>query len=266
MSKDIKYSINIKDLSCTLGNEKIINNINLNIESNKFYSIIGPNGSGKTTLLRNISKAIEPLSQTIFVIGSDIKKLKFKELSKKIAYVPQSTQLDFNFSVMDIVLMGRTPYLKRFQNESTYDLEMAENAMNLTNTWHLRDRNINELSGGERQRVIIARAIVQQTDILLLDEPISNLDIQHQIKILDTLKTLNIEKKLTIIAVLHDLNIAAQYSDYLILVNKGEVQSQGTPEKVLTRKNILDVYNLDTYIIQNPITQKPHIIPIGKKF
>ena len=266
MSEKILYSIKINNLNCTLGNEKILNNIDLNIQKNKFYSIIGPNGSGKTTLLKNISKTLEPLKSTLFIDDIDIKNLKNKELAKKVACVPQNTQINFDFSAMDIVLMGRTPYLKRFQNESSSDIEIVKNAMNITNTWHLKDKNINDLSGGERQRVIIARSLAQQTNILLLDEPISNLDIHHQIKILDTIKTLNIEKNITVITVLHDLNIAAEYSDYLILLNKGNILSQGTPQNVLTKENIKKVYNMDICVLENPISQKPHIIPIGKKF
>lgn len=266
MFEDITYPIKINNLSCTLGSEKILHSINLNIEKNKFYSIIGPNGSGKTTLLKNITKAVEPLKNTIFINELEIQKLKNKEFAKKIAYVPQSTQINFDFSVMDIVLMGRTPYLKRFQSEGANDIQIAKNVMKLTDTWNLKDKNINDLSGGERQRVIIARAIVQETGILLLDEPISNLDIHHQIKVLDTIKTLNKEQELTVVIVLHDLNLAAQYSDYLILINEGKIQSQGIPENVLTPENIKEVYNMEICILKNPITHKPHIIPIGKKF
>lgn len=266
MSNNIKYPIEIKNLNCSLGNEKILHNIDLKVEKNKFYSIIGPNGSGKTTLLKNISKTLEPLKNSVFIDSTDIKAFKNKDLARKISCVPQNTEINFDFSVMDIVLMGRTPYIKNFQSESKSDIEIAENAMNLTNTLHLKDKNINDLSGGERQLVIIARAIAQETDILLLDEPISNLDIHHQIKILDTIKTLNIKKHITVITVLHDLNIAAQYSDYLMLIKKGELQSSGIAEDVLTQENIKKVYNMDTCIIKNPVTGKPLIIPIGKKF
>lgn len=260
------YPIKINNLNCTLGNEQILYNINLKIEKHKFYSIIGPNGSGKTTLLKNISKALEPDKNTIFIEEKDIRELKNKELAKKIAYVPQNTQIDFDFPVMDLVLMGRAPYLKNFQNESSTDIDIVKNAMKLTNTWYLKDRNINDISGGERQRVLIARALAQQTDILLLDEPISNLDIHHQISVLDTIKTLNIEKNITVVTVLHDLSIAAQYSDYLILMDKGKLQAQGIPEDVLTAENIKKVYDMDILILKNPITQKPYIIPVGKSF
>lgn len=266
MSDDKSYSIKINNLSCTIGNDEILHNINLIIEKNKFYSIIGPNGSGKTTLLKNISKTLEPPKNTIFIDGKDLRDLRANHLAKEMAYVPQNTQINFDFSVMDIVLMGRTPYLKRFQSESSHDIETAKKAMDLTNIWHLRDKNINNISGGERQRVIIARAMVQQTKILLLDEPISNLDIHHQVNILDTIKTLNLEKNITVIAVLHDLNMAAEYSDYLILLHQGKIQAEGRPESVLTEDNIKKVYNMDICILKNPITKKPYIIPVGKNF
>lgn len=262
-----KYSyspIIINNLNYSYGENHILNNININFERNKFYSIIGPNGSGKTTLLKNILRTIPIESKSIYIDGKDLTCFKNKELAKKISSVPQNTNIDFQFSVFDIVLMGRTPYLKRFATEGDKDLKIVEEAMEMTNTWHLRDKNINELSGGERQRVIIARALAQQCEIILLDEPISNLDIQHQIEILDTIKYLN--RNITIIAVLHDLNLAAQYSDSLILLNNGRIVSHGTVEEVLTEKNIRNAYNLDTYIIKNPVTGKPHIIPISKNY
>ncbi|EET85300.1 ABC transporter related protein [Clostridium carboxidivorans P7] len=157
--------------------------------------------------------------------------------------------------------MGRSPHISRFQQESKEDYDIVENAMKITNTWHFRDKYINQLSGGEQQRVVIARALAQDTDIILLDEPISHLDIHHQIEILDTIKSLS--KKVTIIAVLHDLNLAAQYSDYLILVNKGSIAFQGTPEEVLIEENIKKVYDINMCMIKNPVTGKPYIIPIG---
>jgi iron complex transport system ATP-binding protein len=193
-----------------------------------------------------------------------VNSFKSKDFAKKLSSVPQNTNIDFDFSVMDIVLMGRTPYLKRFESEKENDIKIVKEAMEMTNTWDLKDKSINELSGGERQRVIIARALSQESEIMLLDEPISNLDIQHQIEILDTIKYLN--RNVTIIAVLHDLNLAAQYSDSLILLKDGKVLSHGAVEEVLTEKNIRDAYNIDAYIMKNPVTGKPHIIPISKNF
>lgn len=262
--KNNLYAINVEDLNYSYDDKKILNDINIKLEKNKFYSIIGPNGSGKTTLLKNIGKVLPIEKNCIYIDGKEIHSYKIKDLAKKMASVPQNTNIDFDFSVLDVVLMGRSPYLKRFENESDKDFKIAKDVMEMTNTWHLKDKTINALSGGERQRVIIARALAQQSEIILLDEPISNLDMQHQIEILDTVKYLN--KEVTIVAVLHDLNLAAQYSDYLIMLKDGEIVSYGKPEEVLTEAHIKNTYNMDTYIFKNPVTGKPHIIPISKNY
>lgn len=258
-----EYPIVIDNLSWSYGTKKILSNVHLKIERNRFYSIIGPNGSGKTTLLKNISKTLEPRKSTVFVDKQDIASMKPREMARKMANVPQNTHIDFEFSAMDIVMMGRSPYFRRFQSESPKDVEIVKEAMLATSTWHLKDKNINEISGGERQRVIVARALAQQTDIILLDEPISQLDIHHQIELMDTVRKLVRESKVTVIAVLHDLNIAAQYSDSMILVHEGQVVLGGTPEQVLTEENIKRVYQLPVHIIKNPISGKPHVIPVS---
>lgn len=253
-------AIKVQDLTYSCDKSEILHNINIDFKENKFYSIIGPNGSGKTTLLKNISKILKPQKKTIFIEDMDVLSLKNKFLAKRLAVVPQTTSIDFDFSALDVVLMGRTPYIPKFKNESDKDYDIAKEAMEMTNTWELRDKPINKLSGGERQRVIIARAITQRTDIILLDEPISHLDIHNQIEILNTIKSLN--NKLTVIAVLHDLNLAIQYSDYLILMDNGSIVTQGTPDEVITEKNIKKVYKIDICMIKNPLNGKPYIIPI----
>jgi len=240
----------------------VLTDINIEIEQGKFYSIIGPNGSGKTTLLKSMSKALEPAQNTVYINGTDISLLRSKEIARKISSVPQNTGLEFEFTVMDIVLMGRSPYLRRFQSEREEDIKKAVEAMKTTNTWHLREKSINRVSGGERQRVIIARALAQDAQIMLLDEPISQLDIHHQVELMNTIKKLNREKGITVIAVLHDLNIAAQYSDYMLLLSEGRIAVQGTPEAVLTQQNIKNIYKLDVLVMDNPINGKPLIIPL----
>ncbi len=264
MDRISKYPMVVKNLNWHFGERQILHDINLTIEKKKFYSIIGPNGSGKTTLLRNLSKSLEPKDHTVYIHDVDLKKLTNKEVAKKIACVPQNTNIDFDFSVMDIVLMGRSPYFRPFQTEGEEDIHIARKAMKLTNVWHLKGKNINEISGGERQRVIIARALTQQPNIMLLDEPVSQLDIQHQMELMDTMNDLIADKGMTVVAVLHDLNLAAQYSDLLILLNEGKIVMQGTPESVLTRENIEAVYNIEVYIMNHPVTGKPHIIPVKR--
>ncbi len=258
--------IKIENLNWNYGSEIVLNDLNLTIEKGKFYTILGPNGSGKTTLAKIITKSLDIPSDKVFLISEDLSKMSNKQTSKRIATVPQNTIIDFDFSVMDIVLMGRAPYIKRFQSESSYDMEIAKNAMKKTNTWQLKDKKIDQISGGERQRVIIARAITQNTEILILDEPISNIDIHHQIQLLDVLKTLNREKNITIITILHDLNLAAQYSDEIILLSKGEIMAKGNPQEVLTKEIINEVYNIKVDMVINPSTGKPYIIPVFNEF
>lgn len=259
-------SVIIKNLNYSIDNKNILSDISLDIKKGMFYSILGPNGSGKTTLLKNISRTLEPNKNTVYIEDKDIIKYKYKDLAKELAYVPQDTSVDFDFPAIDVVLMGRVPYLRRFENESKKDIEIVERSMRLTNTWHLKDKNIRNLSGGERQRIIIARALAQESNIILLDEPISQLDIHHQIEIMDTIKSLNKKCNITVITVLHDLNIASQYSDCLILVDKGEIASVGEPEVVLSQTNIKKIYNMDVIMIKNPVNGKPHIIPVSSGF
>lgn len=262
MKHDINSSLYVNNLDWSYGKRQILNKICLSIDKAGFYSIIGPNGSGKTTLLKNISRALEPRQESIYVESKDITKYKRREISKLISYVPQNTNIDFDFTAMDIVLMGRSPYFKRFEVEKEEDLQIAEEAMKSTNIWHLRDKNINEISGGERQRVIIARALAQQTKIMLLDEPVSQLDIHHQIELMETIKDLIIKRGIIVIAVLHDLNLAAQYSDMIILLKEGRILSYGSPQTVITKENIESVYGIKVFIMPNPLTSRPHVIPL----
>lgn len=254
-------SVKISNLNCILSDNKVLEDINLDFEKGKFYSIVGPNGSGKTTLLKNILKLIETEKNTVYINENELTQLKPNELSKLVSYVPQNTNIEFDFSVMDIVMMGRNPYLKKFQAESREDYHIAEEAMKITNICSLKHRGINTLSGGERQRVIIARALTQKADIMLLDEPISQLDIHHQINLMNILKQLVESMNITVITVIHDLNFATEYSDFLIFLNAGKVFKYGEPQKVITKENLYKVYNMDFNIIENPITKKPLILP-----
>lgn len=264
MESRASHPIKIQNLKWKFGDRLILKDINLTIKKGYFYSIIGPNGSGKTTLLRNIAKSLEPKPKTVFVDNVDITRLSRRDMAKRLSVVPQNTNIEFEFTVMDIVLMGRSPYIGRFLAEGRKDLEIAERAMKSTNTWHLKDKPITQISGGERQRVIVARALAQDTDIMLLDEPVSQLDIHHQIELMETIQGLIKDRKITVISVMHDLNLAAQYSDYIILMNEGKVVCQGMPGDVITEENIRRVYKLDSYIMDNPVTGKPFIMHVKK--
>ena len=245
--------------------EKLFDGLSIKIQKNKFYCIIGPNGSGKTTLIKNIARSLSPGIGKVFISGRDVMGMKHREIAQHIALVPQNSSIEFDYSVMEIVLMGRMPYVKKFQSESPRDMEVTKSSMEDTRIWHLKDKNINRISGGERQRVILARGLAQEADILLLDEPVSQLDIQHQVSFMDLVRRLVNEDGKTAIAVLHDLNLAAAYCDLIILMNRGQVISVGDPAGVLTKETIESVYNIDVAIIENPVNGRPHVIPAGSR-
>ncbi|MCD6341474.1 MAG: ABC transporter ATP-binding protein, partial [Thaumarchaeota archaeon] len=191
-----------------------------------------------------------------------ISEMSWKELAREIAMVPQNTQLDFNFTVFDVVMMGRHPYLGRFSIEGELDEEKVKCWMKLTNTPHLAERSIKEISGGERQRVLIARALAQEPRVLLLDEPTANLDICYQIEIMSLLRSLVKKLRLTIICAIHDLNLAAKYSDRIILLNGGRIRKIGKPEEVLTRETLKEVFGVEAKIERDRESETLVIIPI----
>lgn len=258
-----RFSIEVKELNWQIGNARILKDIGLQLDKNSFVGIIGPNGSGKTTLLRNISSWYKPDAGTVLIHGRDVLSYTSRALAHEMAFVTQNARIEFEFTAMDIVLMGRSPYISRFGSETQEDIEKSRKIMELTKTWELKDRSVTTLSAGEMQRVMIARALVQDTPILLMDEPISNLDINHQIQIMDLIKGYQREKGVTVVMVLHDLNIAAQYCEKLILLNRGEIFCSGEPETVLTRDNIRAVYGIDVHIMENPLSGHPMVVPIS---
>jgi len=241
-------------------NKPVINNVSLEIKQADFLGIIGPNGGGKSTLLRLMSRALMPIKGKISLEGRDLARLSHKEIARKIAFIPQLTLINFSFTVWEIVLMGRIPHLSRMQSEGKIDFSIAERALSLTDTLNLRNRRIDELSAGERQRVIIAKALTQEPLLLFLDEPTSHLDIGHQVQILDLLAELNQKNNLSIVIVLHDLNLAGEYCKNIILLDNGEIFKQGTPEEVLTYQNIESLYKTVVVVKDNPVTLKPHVL------
>lgn len=251
-----------KKLNWKYDKKQILNNISIKIKKSSFTSILGPNGSGKTTLLKNLTRILEPEKGAVFIKGRDILKIKRKDLSRKISSVNQAGSVDFNFTVFEIVLMGRIPHISRFKSESTRDIKIAEKAMKTTGVFHLKDRKINNLSGGEKQRVTIARAITQEPEILFLDEPVTHLDIRHQLDIINLMKDLCKTEELTVVAVLHDLNLAIQYSDYIFLLKDGIIKAEGQPDSILTKGNIKNVYDVDVEIIREPKNNKSFILPV----
>ncbi|MGF7184694.1 iron complex transport system ATP-binding protein [Desulfitispora alkaliphila] len=251
--------IRIKDVHFSYSTDPVLHELTLDIEPGEVVGIIGPNGSGKSTLIKAISAALQPQLGKIYFGEQELFKLKAKELAKSLAVVPQDTIINFNFSVWEVVLMGRMPHQGRFASETKEDLNVAKQAMELTNTWHLRDKSVAALSGGERQRVVLARALAQEPQVMLLDEPIANLDLNHQIEALSLIKELNKNTGLTSVIVLHDLNLAARFCQKLILLNKGKVYAAGKPSEVITRENIKAVYGSVPLITSHPLTGVPQI-------
>jgi iron complex transport system ATP-binding protein len=260
-----RFFISTVDIKCRVGEREVVNGISFGAGKGKFCSIIGPNGSGKTTLLRTMASSLEPVCGAVMIDDTAVAGMKTCEIALKLAYVSQNTNIGFDFNVTDYVLIGRKPHLRRFQNEGQDDMDFARRAMKITNTWNLREKNVNELSGGERQRVILARALAQDTPVILLDEPISQLDIHHQIGLMDTLREMAVDHGVTVVAVLHDLNMASHYSDQIVLINEGRIVIQGSPEEVLSSQVISEVYGLRVRVINNPETGRPLVIPIGNK-
>lgn len=255
-------ALEIQDLEFGYKDEPILKGISFDVNEGEFLSIIGPNGSGKSTLLKTLNRLYAINSGKIKVHNKDLYSYKSRELAKTIALVPQDTSLDYDFTVEEVVMMGRHPYKGRFEKENNDDVEIVYEAMEMTNTLKLKDRLITEISGGERQRVFIAKALAQKSSIILLDEPTSHLDINHQMDILNLLESLNIEQGMTIVLVIHDINLAARYSDVIILLKNGIIQSKGIPEDVITTENIEMAYNLKVAIEKNKYTNSTYLTPI----
>lgn len=257
--------IKILDVACSYGSSRVLEGITFSVEKGMFVGLIGPNGSGKTTLLKAISRVLQPVRGTVLLDEEEVYKMRPKRLAGKVAVVPQETAVNFSFKVQDVVLMGRSPHLGRFQSESSKDYAIVNRAMQMTGTSYLAQRPITTVSGGERQRVVIARALAQEPELLLLDEPTSHLDINHQLEILELLRFLTRSQGLTVIAVFHDLNMSAQYCDRLVLLHDGKVYGMGEPDEVLTRENIMNVYKTVVSVRKNAITGRPNLFFISNE-
>lgn len=254
----------VKGLTCGYDRRFHLKNVNLAIGEGGFFGIIGPNGSGKTTLLRAMTRVLKPEKGEILLRGKNIWHMDFGELARTISVVSQNASTD-ELDVREFVLLSRIPHYRGLQFlETKHDEEMADKAMILTDTLKFKDRSMSELSGGERQLVLIARALAQEPKCLLLDEPTSHLDITHQVRILDLLKRLNRELSLTVVIVLHDLNLASEYCDRVALLLDGAVYKEGLPQDVLDYKTIENVYKTAVIVKKNPFSLKPYVLLISE--
>lgn len=256
--------LDIKNFSCGYKNQFTINDINISIPKAGFVGVVGPNGSGKTTLFKGIRATIETIKGNVFLMGKDIHSLSFKQRALKMAVVSQKIE-NPDITVEDYVLMGRLPYRKRFHFfDNQYDIDIAHNYMQLTNILCLKNKNMTEISGGEQQLAAIARALTQEPDILLLDEPTSHLDIGHQAQILNLISRLNKEMQLTVLMIIHDLNLAGEYCNFLVMMKQGEMKVSGTPDEVLNYKIIEDVYGTLVVTQKNPVSGKPAVFLVSE--
>jgi len=251
--------VTLKDAGFRYGEEWVLRDISFEVPKGEFMGIIGPNGSGKTTLLKMIDGILHPQEGQIYINGMPGARFKREELARIVAVVPQDTQMTFPFTVEEVVLMGRAPHLGKLRFEGENDFRIAHEAMRVTDTLSLMRRSMNALSGGERQRVLIARALAQEPQIMLLDEPTALLDIRHQMEFFDLIKSLNRDQALTVIAVTHDINLAAHFCDRIILLRAGRMFCMGSPHDVIKEANIKEVYEANVAIDENPVTGKPRV-------
>lgn len=240
------------DVSYGYSSERtVLRGISAAFEHGALCGIIGPNGCGKTTLLKLLSGEYKPTSGHVLLDGRDTAAYPMREKARRIAVVPQSSHMDFDMTALDVVLMGRQPYLRRFERETDNDIAIACNALERTDMLKYRDTPVTALSGGEMQRVIISRALAQQTDVMLLDEPSASLDLKHAAQILSLIRALTREKSVCGVCVLHDLSLAGWFCDKIILMNNGEIYSSGSPADVLTFEAIRDVYGVESDIMRD---------------
>ena len=256
----IMIELEMRNVALGYNNHPVLKDITFKALPGQFVGLIGPNGSGKSTIIKALSHVVTPTAGDVLVDGRNIKDIPRKELACLVGVVPQLPLLPSTFTAFEIVLMGRNPHLGLFQSESQTDWDIAREAMEKTETIPLANRHVNELSGGEIQSLLIARALVQETSAILLDEPTANLDIGRQMDMLGLIKGLCREKNITALAALHDLNLSAQYCDRLLLIDDTSIYAQGAPEEVITDANIKQVYGVGNCVFKHPVNGLPTVI------
>lgn len=252
--------VDIDELSFAYNGKSVLEGLDLTIREGEFLGLVGPNGSGKTTLLKNIGGVLEPDNGLIYLDQEDLSSLPTKEVATKVAALQQETRVGFDFTVREVVEMGRFPHLDRFERHTDVDTRAVERAIEVTDLDEFCDRPVNQLSGGEKQRVFLALALAQEPDLLLLDEPTASLDINYQVKIMETVQELSSEG-LTVVAAIHDLNLAAQYADRVALLSDGGIEVLGKPREILTVDNIAEVFGVEVEVEDSDLKDSIHIFP-----
>ena len=256
-------AISVQNLEHAFDGNIVLDELNFAVPAQNFFIIIGPNGSGKTTLLRLLAGLLALKKGSIDLLGRPIEAYTPRKLARRVAYVPQQAPVTFSFTVTQVVLMGRAPHLGWLGFESREDLDLARRAMQITRVDHLARRRLDQLSGGERQRVFIARAICQQPEIILLDEPTAALDLAHQVRVMDMLEQLKGADKVTVVMVSHDLNLAAMFADQVLLLDQGRLARCGPPQEVLDYAMLEKVYGCPLLVDESPLGKYPrvHLVP-----
>ena len=259
-------AITLKKLSFSYSGVSVISDINIQFNNQEMVSIVGPNGAGKTTLLKLIGGLLTPSQGTICALGKRIETLNSKDKARLISIVPQNPRLPEKMKVVDFVMLGRNPHLALLEWEGENDLDKAVRSMELTETYVLAERELGQISGGELQRAMLAMAITQNSPIMLLDEPTSNLDLSHQGKVMDLIKNDHRQRGGATLIAIHDLTLAAQYTDRMILISEGRIFADGTPETVLTESNIEKAYGAKVTILPPPSGGSPVILPVSGEY
>ncbi|MBF2005618.1 ABC transporter ATP-binding protein [Chlorogloeopsis fritschii PCC 9212] len=257
--------LSTKGLSLAYDGVPIIRDLNLAIPARQISALVGANGCGKSTLLRGLARLLKPCGGTVYLDGESIFKLSTKEVAQQLGILPQGPVAPEGLTVRDLVAQGRYPYQNWLQQWSAKDERIVQQALEITNMQSLAERELDTLSGGQRQRAWIAMALAQDTDILLLDEPTTFLDLAHQIEVLDLLYELHQHQGRTIVMVLHDLNHACRYADYLVAVKEGRIFTAGEPKQVMTEEMVLEVFGLECRVVNDPVVGTPMCVPIGRK-
>lgn len=252
--------IKTKAVKISFGPKEILKGIDFELHNKEFVGIIGPNGSGKSTFLKCVYRILKPSSGSICFNGKNLDELSYRETALQMAVLAQHNQYSFDFSVLDVVMMGRSPHKKLLERDNLNDFKIARKALSTVGLSDFEERSFVTLSGGEQQRVILARALTQETECLVLDEPTNHLDIKYQLEVMDIVKGLD----LTVVSAIHDLNIAAMYCDRIVALKDGQIVGFGTPQELLTEKFIYDMYEVKCKVSIDPVTNRLHIMYLPK--
>jgi len=252
--------LELQSASLGYADHPVLRQVSLRVDPGEILAVVGPNGVGKSTLIKAASGALPPLSGEVRINGQDLRSLRPAARARLVSVVPQATDLPGSFLALDVVLMGRTPYLRWLENEGALDREAAQLAMQRTELAELAERPVGELSGGEQQRVLIARALAQQAPVMLLDEPTAHLDLRHQDQVLRLVRELARERSLAVLLALHDLNLVARFADRVALLSNGGVRALGKPEQVLPPDGLAEVYGMRIHVMPHPVFGTPLVL------